>query len=128
MPSKPQHVCSHPGCQMLTDKTYCDEHQRLHRREDDKRRGSARNRGYSSRWDRYSKWYLRQPEHVLCRLRLDGCTGLAECVDHIDPPNGPDDPRFWDAANHQPACIHCNSAKGRKKIIGKMQSLGGRGA
>jgi 5-methylcytosine-specific restriction protein A len=36
-------------------------------------------------------------------------------VDHIDPPDGPGDPRFWDTANHQPACIHCNSVKGHKK-------------
>lgn len=86
----------------------------------DERRGSSRQRGYDTRWSKYSRWYLSAPEHQLCALRLDdGCTMVARCVDHIAPPDGPGDPRFWDTANHQPACIHCNSVKGHKKIIGK---------
>ena len=32
--------------------------------------------------------------------------------------NGAISPKFWDKANHQPACIHCNSVKGHKNIKG----------
>ena len=84
------------------------------------RRGSARERGYDSRWSAYSKWYLAQPNHQLCALRLDeGCAVVAQCVDHIDPPDDRHDPRFWNPENHQPACIHCNSVKGHRFMRGK---------
>jgi len=35
----------------------------------------------------------------------------AEHVDHIKPVDGPDDPGFWDAQNHQALCISCHSRK-----------------
>ena len=63
-------------------------------------------------------------ENQFCSLRLPGCTFIAQCVDHIDPPDGPDDPRFWDKNNHQPACIHCNSVKGHRKIVGSYKVFG----
>lgn len=126
MAEKALHFCRHPGCGSLTTEAYCDVHAELHAgeqktkdRERDRRRGSARERGYSSRWDRYSKAFLARPENKICKLHLDdGCTILADCVDHIDPPDGPGDPRFWDKKNHQPACIHCNSVKGHRALKG----------
>ena len=118
VPNKPKRPCSKPGCNVLTDFRYCDMHIKEQSRIDDRMRGSAHERGYTSRWQRYSKWFLSRPENVLCKLELVGCTIFSRCVDHIDPPNGPDDPRFWDTTNHQSACIHCNSVKGRKKMVG----------
>lgn len=116
--------CREPGCSALTKHVsgYCEAHrgkwEEMNRRRD-LRRGTAKERGYDSRWARYSKAFLAQPGHQLCALRLDeGCAIVAQCVDHIDPPDGPGDPRFWDPDNHQPACIHCNSVKGDKKIKG----------
>ena len=123
MPKRALHFCNHPGCPSLTTDRYCPEHtaDKLEaRREQDKRRGSASSRGYDWRWQKYSTAFLRRPGNQICRLHIDeGCTLLADCVDHIDPPNGPSDPRFWDKANHQPACIHCNSVKGHRNIVGE---------
>ena len=136
MPRGPLRPCKHPGCPHLTREAYCEAHRgeaeaeaEARRERDqaaDRRRGSAQDRGYTSRWARYSKWFLRQPGHQLCALHLDeGCAVVAQCVDHIDPPDGPTDPRFWDPDNHQPACIHCNSVKGHRRIVGGGPRLGG---
>ena len=117
--------CRFPGCAALTKDPsgYCPEHRYIFEEQEkarDVRRGSAKERGYDSRWARYSKAFLSQPGHQLCALRLDeGCAVVAQCVDHIVPPNGNRDPLFWDPANHQPACIHCNSVKGHRSIRGK---------
>lgn len=130
MARKSAHFCAWPNCNNVTTDKYCADHreageaaerekklEQLRRR--DGRRGTSRERGYNARWDKYSKWFLSQPENQLCALRLDdGCAIVAQCVDHIDPPNGANDPKFWDKANHQPACIHCNSVKGHKKLKG----------
>ena len=117
-------LCRVPGCAgfALKGHRYCEAHAAEERAElraqeaaRDRRRGSARERGYDARWARYSKWFLSLPENQLCALRMDeGCAVVAQCVDHIDPPDGPEDPRFWDFSNHQPACIHCNSVKGHR--------------
>lgn len=119
MPTKALHFCNRPGCDVLVSGRFCDEHAKEEQRRYDRQRGTAHERGYTSRWQKYSKWFLKQPENVFCKLQLHGCTGIAQCVDHIDPPNGPDDPMFWRPDNHQPACIHCNSVKGRRKMVGK---------
>ena len=134
MPSKALRFCKHPGCPTLTRNTYCEAHQadaKEIERAQDERRGTSRERGYTHRWSKYSKWFLSLPENQFCALHLDdGCAGVAQCVDHIQPPSGPGDALFWDRANHQPACIHCNSAKGRRYIVGAHeygeQSTGGK--
>ncbi len=72
------------------------------RRESDRMRGSARKRGYSSRWDRASKRFLQ--EYPLCV----GCLALgrtvpAVCTDHVIPHKG-DAELFWDPGNWQGSC------------------------
>lgn len=113
--------CAWLGCGAIVPggERYCEKHKKRVQKQDDKRRGSANDRGYTYRWRKYSSWFLKQPENVMCKLQLPGCTRVSECVDHIDPPNGSDDPRFWDTENHQGACIHCNSVKGHRKMEGK---------
>lgn len=119
MPSRAKRICNQPGCNQLTTETYCEKHKKQKAKQYDKQRGTAAERGYGSRWRRYVHWFLKQPGNQLCKLNLDnGCSYASECVDHIDPPDGPDDPRFWDYNNHQAACIHCNSVKGKRKIVG----------
>jgi 5-methylcytosine-specific restriction protein A len=81
----------------------------------DKDRGSAHQRGYTSRWREYSKWYLSQADNQLCKIKLPGCSIIADCVDHVKPVDK-DDPRFWIESNHQAACRHCNSVKGRREL------------
>lgn len=118
--------CKHTGCRNLVKSGYCELHkddaiaeeEARKRRKDGHKRGSAYERGYNTRWRKYSQWYLAQPEHSFCALRLEGCTTYAECVDHIIPPKSGSDPLFWDSNNHQPACLHCNSVKGDTAMRG----------
>lgn len=120
-PRRPRRLCLHPGCTELVQAGdgYCPEHARARARELESRRGTANQRGYTYRWRKYSKWYLQQPGNQVCKLRLDQrCKMMAECVDHIVPPSGPDDPFFWDENNHQAACLICNSIKGRQTLKG----------
>lgn len=119
MPNKPKRICNHPGCNQLTAERFCESHKKQVQEKRDKERGTAHERGYTYRWSKYSKWFLRQPSNQICKLRLDGgCALVSQCVDHINPPDGPDDPLFWDTDNHQASCIHCNSVKGDKYIKG----------
>lgn len=119
MPNKPLRPCSKTGCMELTSERFCVEHKKDEQKRYDKQRGTAAQRGYNYRWQKYSKLFLKSPENAFCKLQLPGCTRLAECIDHINPPEGANDPRFWNTKNHQAACIHCNSVKGRRYIKGK---------
>lgn len=119
MPNRPKSICRHQGCSELIDKPgYCLVHEKQFRKLMDARRGTAHERGYDSKWQKYSKWFLNQPENQFCVIQLPGCTEFAKCVDHIKPCDK-DDPLFWDKSNHQPACIHCNSVKGRRELRGE---------
>lgn len=68
----------------------------------ERRRGSARARGYSPAWDRYSKRRMReQPLCIGCLAA--GFTVPATVTDHVVPHDG-DKTLFWDRSNHQSAC------------------------
>jgi 5-methylcytosine-specific restriction protein A len=127
MATRPMKPCSKPGCPNLTRARFCTDHEKQEQQRYDKQRGNANERGYTYRWQQYSTWFLRQPENVFCKLQLRGCDNLSGCVDHIDPPNGPSDPRFWDRDNHQGACIYCNSVKGHKYKKGEAEPFSSRG-
>jgi len=117
MPDKPLRPCAKHGCGELTRSKYCQKHTETVK-EADRHKLSARQRGYTSKWERYRKVYLAQPENALCALRLDSrCAIKAQCIDHIIPHNG-NYKLFWDEKNHQPACISCNSVKGQRTITG----------
>lgn len=123
MPNKPLRPCSYPGCRELVTYGRCEKHKQVNQKESDKRRGTPTERGYNYKWTQYSKQFLSKPENQFCKLQLPGCTMIAECVDHIQPPNGGNDPLFWDTSNHQAACIHCNSGKGHRTIRGSFNKL-----
>lgn len=79
------------------------------RRERDADRGSARSRGYTTEWDRYSKERLR--ENPTCaRCRSNGVVARATVTDHIKPARWFPE-LFWDQENHQSLCVACNAAK-----------------
>ena len=88
------------------------------------RRGSARARGYTRRWDKASKAFLRA--HPLCL----GCTAMgrvegAVLTDHIVPHRG-NQALFWDEANWQPSCRwHHDTVK---KKLEALYEIGGIGA
>jgi 5-methylcytosine-specific restriction endonuclease McrA len=72
-------------------------------------RARARAQGYSAKWDRYSKAYLRL--HPFCcdpfgrhRGRLIDAT----VTGHREAHRG-DAHKMWDATNHYPLCAACNA-------------------
>ena len=125
-------LCSFPGCSRTAPAAdrFCsvhitqaradaDERRKAWQQRNDQKRLNSRQRGYTHAWSKYSKAFLSRPENQFCVLHLDGgCATVAQCVDHIDPPDSAKDPRFWDKTNHQPACIHCNSVKGHRYMVG----------
>lgn len=110
MPQAALRPCTYPGCGALSKDGRCDKHPRTRDRDYDRRRGSAAARGYGYRWQQYSENY-RRAHPLCCRCKARGVTTPTECVDHIEPVTGPDDPRFWDPDNHQSLCLTCHSEK-----------------
>ena len=115
MPNKPARPFRYPGCPHLAnDKSgYCEQHRQqaqASRRSYDQLRGTASERGYDARWQRYRLAYL--AEHPLCVVcEKEGRVTAATVVDHITSVSGPDDPLFWPPSNHQPLCEHHHNVK-----------------
>lgn len=66
MPYRPNIPCKHPGCGKLVayGQKYCDEHKPLH----PEAKRSASSRGYTSKWQKESRRYLRDnPLCVMCK-------------------------------------------------------------
>lgn len=109
MPDKPLRACSFPGCPELTRERFCEKHKQQDRKRVDERRGSAHERGYSYRWQKYRENYLKQ--HPLCVKCLEeGKITIATVVDHITPHKG-DIVLFWRVENHQALCKRCHDIK-----------------
>lgn len=96
---------------------------RIRNREYDRRRGSARKRGYDSRWDKARRLYLF--DHPLCRMCHEaGNIVPATVVDHINPHKG-DQLKFWDRNNWQPLCkSHHDLHKQRQERGRSVQEIG----
>jgi 5-methylcytosine-specific restriction protein A len=89
-------------------------------RETDSRRGSARERGYDTRWDKAAAQF--RSANPLCR----GCLALgravpAEVVDHVEPHKG-DMVKFWRTEMWQASC-----AWHHDKIKAQLEALFERG-
>lgn len=82
----------------------------------DLKRPNSSQRGYTGRWERTSKAFLRlHPYCRKCRKPLDLDAPRAAVVDHIKPHRG-DQTLFWDKTNWQPLCTPCHSgAKQREE-------------
>jgi 5-methylcytosine-specific restriction protein A len=97
---------------VLTSTGRCDTHKHVEReakKQYDKERGTAHQRGYTSKWTQYSKAY--RERHPLCvECEKQGRLVLAEVVDHIIPHRG-DMALFWDRNNHQGLCKTCHDRK-----------------
>lgn len=80
-------------------------------------RPSARERGYTSAWEKARAAYLaKHPDCVEC-MRL-GHQTKASVVDHIKPHRG-DMTLFWDKANWQPLCTKHHSSSKQREESGK---------
>ena len=121
----PGRACRQPGCPELTrDRSgYCEDHRNKAKRQYDKatdaKRGSARQRGYDKRWERFREWFLQQPGNQICHrcLELKGDVVKAELVHHIKPVKDRPDLRL-DPANCQALCRDCHEiTHGRKREL-----------
>jgi 5-methylcytosine-specific restriction protein A len=106
MPVAPLKPCSQPSCGRLVKSGKCD----LHKKNDDRVRGTRTERGYNNRWLKARETYLRRsPLCVKCKEA--GRLTPARIVDHIIPHNGDQD-LFWDSENNwQSLCRSCHSRK-----------------
>ncbi len=105
---RPLKPCATPRCPELTTATRCERHTRARNRGPDTRRGTKSERGYDSRWSRFSRSYRqRYPLCVECE-RNNRVTASAE-VDHGVPLA--DGGEKYDEANLQALCKSCHSRK-----------------
>lgn len=78
-------------------------------REYDKSRGTARQRGYSAKWDKFARAWL--VSHPLCEYCASaGRITVAELVDHIVPHRGDID-AFWPGEGQDPSQFFAASCK-----------------
>jgi len=79
-------------------------------------RGSAAQRGYDRRWRKARLEHL--AGEPLCRLCLAaGQVTPATVVDHIEPPESPQDPLFWRRTNWQSLCKPHHDAKTLRQSV-----------
>lgn len=86
MPYKPKKPCKYPGCNKLTDGTYCTEHSHLmYRRYNQERRDPAINNRYlNDEWRQVRETYI--VAHPFCEIcKRKGKLVRAEEVHHIRP-------------------------------------------
>ena len=121
MPIAPPRPCTTPGCKRLTTSGKCDEHRAQQRQQQDERRGTAHERGYTSRWSKVARRY--RHEHPLCAHHLQrGELVPSEVVDHIIPHRG-DDRLFWDESNWQALCKQCHDIKTATEDRGTLKNF-----
>jgi 5-methylcytosine-specific restriction protein A len=110
MASRAKSICCHAGCGKLLDAPgMCEVHARQKQKQSDAQRGSAHQRGYTSRWQKARITFLQR--HPLCKNHeQQGQIVEATIVDHIVPHKG-DQKLFWDASNWQPLCKPCHDKK-----------------
>ena len=118
MPTRPLAPCATPLCSgKATIRGRCPGCAGRY----DRSRGTAHQRGYTTRWSRAAAAFRRK--FPLCGMRVDGqqhgehsrCTreGIVtagQAVDHIRPHKG-SDTLFWDRSNWQTLCQTCHAVK-----------------
>lgn len=114
MPIAARRPCWKVGCPNYQP---CGVHPKIKRdlqqsRRYDDRRGSASERGYGYRWQKYAAGFKKcNPFCVDPYKRHPKQIKATEHVDHIEKVSGPNDPKFWDVSNHQGLCQSCHSWK-----------------
>lgn len=111
MPRPTTKVCLEPGCPELTERgeSRCEPHRLARQRTDDKRRGTAAERGYDARWRRIRKAFLAAAPFCI------DCGGIATVADHDPIPRrvlveqGVRDPDAFHRL--KPRCARCHGRK-----------------
>lgn len=115
MATLPGRSCRHIGCIEITkDRSgYCDKHKNQYKRQygkqTDARRGTARERGYDNKWEKFRDWFLSLPGNQICHRCLELCGDVrpSEVVHHIQPVADRPDLRLVED-NCQPLCRSCH--------------------
>lgn len=111
MAREPYRPCRYPRCGVLVrGGGWCEKHKGQRHVENDRRRGTAAQRGYGSRWQRARLAFL--AAHPLCEMDCarEGRVTVATVVDHVVPHKG-DPVLFWDEENWQAGCETCHNRK-----------------
>lgn len=101
--------CKKVGCRNLVSypDRYCEEHQQLSIKKDN--RVSSSKRGYDRTWRKYREGFL--IENPVCvKCAEVGRVRKSTVVDHIIPHKG-NMKLFWDRSNHQALCKQCHDRK-----------------
>lgn len=109
MPTAAPKPCTFPRCSALVASGgRCPEHRRVV----EQRRGSARQRGYTSAWERARTAWLRLHPLCACDQCAEGQLQVTEAtvVDHKVPHRG-DMKLFWDRDNWQSMSKPCHDRK-----------------
>ena len=107
MPKKPKRPCSHPGCPILTDDRFCEEHAKQEaKRYETYDRDPAMKRRYGRKWKRIRDRFI--AAHPLCeQCKTLGRIQSAEEVHHIQPLSKGG---THDTDNLMSLCTRCHSA------------------
>ena len=129
MPSAMLRPCSAPGgCPELVSSGRCPKHALERTRTIDRYRGTSAERGYDTRWSKFSRQFrLRHPfcgdrPHGLpptgdSVCQRDGIEMAAALVDHIVPITGPNDARKYDDTNLASLCAVCHNIKRQRESM-----------
>lgn len=117
MPTAPLRPCLEPRCPgMVVMRGRCPAHAKRY----DRQRGTFRQRGYTSQWDRLAAAF--KVDYPLCGMRPnrlppvmsrchdEGRETMAYQVDHVVPHRG-DPALLWNVNNLQALCASCGAAK-----------------
>jgi 5-methylcytosine-specific restriction protein A len=119
------HLCPEQGCGTLVAEGRCEEHTRSA----DRSRGTAAERGYDAKWQRFRHWFIGQlialgigpfcgarlpgtRETSDSRCQADGVVTEGKHVDHIVPHRG-DQVLMYSKFNVQLLCAACHLMKTR---------------
>lgn len=110
MPRRAAKPCAAPGCPVLVRRhSRCEKHRRRVWQDDARRRGTARERGYTHQWEKASARHKAQNPLCVTCLR-EGRSEPVFVTDHIVPHRG-DPLLFWDETNWQSLCKTHHDAK-----------------
>lgn len=111
MPFAALRPCLTPGCPELVARGRCSKCEPSAQAADRARRGSARERGYTWRWEKARALFLaKNPLCRPCSLKKPPQLTPATVVDHIVDHKG-DQVLFWAEGNWQPSCQSCHDAR-----------------
>lgn len=111
MPTGALRPCRMPACPELVERGYCPAHQQAAQVADQRRRGTAAERGYGARWQRARAVFLSaNPLCRPCSKKTPPQITPATVVDHVTDHKG-DQVLFWDEKNWQPSCEPCHNAR-----------------